>query len=154
VHDAVDLLGVELWQALGRHVVNEKVVADLRVRVDALAVGLRDSLRKDPGVLGVKQQVDARQLGVLLEAVPVAREHLAFGVVGVHEHGPPLAAAVLVLEQALARNRREVAVSVKAERNPLFRQAAVVLSVVERLQRQPVRRVRRSVAVVDALNCN
>jgi hypothetical protein len=72
----------------------------------------------------------------------------------VHEHGPPLAAAVLVLEQALARNRREVAVSVKAERNPLFRQAAVVLSVVERLQRQPVRRVRRSVAVVDALNCN
>lgn len=154
MHDAVDLLGVKLWQALGRHVVNEKVVPDLRVRVDALAVGLRDSLREDPGVLGVEQQVDPRQLGVLLEAVPVAREHFAFAVVGVHEHGAPLAAAVLVFEQALARNRREVAVSVEAERNPLFRQAAVVLSVVERLQRQPVRRVRRSVAVVDALNLN
>jgi hypothetical protein len=58
LQDAGALFGVKLSKLLARHVVDEEVVADLRIGVDALAVCLSDSLGKDAWVFGVEEQVD------------------------------------------------------------------------------------------------
>jgi hypothetical protein len=51
---AVLLFGVELGEALLGHEVDEEIVANLGVCVNALAVGLGDSLSEDTGVLRVE----------------------------------------------------------------------------------------------------
>lgn len=60
MNNTIDLFRVKLRKALLRHVVDEEVVTDLRVRVNTLAVGLSDSLCKNARVLGVEKQVDTR----------------------------------------------------------------------------------------------
>lgn len=149
MHDPVYLLSVKLRKALRRHVVNEKVVSDLRVGIDTFTVRLGNSLSKDSGVLRVKQKVDSCQLRVLFKTIPVSCKHFPFRVVGVNEHWTPFAATVFVFEQTLAWDWGEVSVSVETEGNPLFGKAAIVLGVVEGFKWKPVRRVGGSVAIVD-----
>lgn len=55
MNDTVHLFSVELRKTLLGHVVNKEVVADLGVGVDALAMGLRNSLGEDTGILGVEE---------------------------------------------------------------------------------------------------
>ena len=57
--NSVDLLSVELRKLLLWHVVDEEVVPNLGVSVYALTVSLCDSLRKNPRVFRVEQEVDS-----------------------------------------------------------------------------------------------
>jgi len=152
VDDSVDLLSVKLGEALLGHVVDKEVVADLGVSVSALFVGLGYSLGEDTGILGVEEKVNPGELGVLIETVPVASVELTLSVVGVDEHGHPLTAAIFIFKEAFTRNGGKVAFSVVAEKNPLFRQTAIVLSIIEGLEGEPVRGVGGRVTVIDALN--
>jgi hypothetical protein len=134
-----------------RHAVNEEVVADLRVGVDALGVGLGHALGENPRVLRVEEQVDPGQLTVLVLAVPVAGVDFALSIVRMDKDVFPLGGAVLVTVETLAGNGSEIAVLVVAEGDPLLGQAAVILRVVEGLQGQPVGWVVGRVLVIDAL---
>ena len=114
-------------------------------------MSLNDSLGEDSGVLSIEEQVDSGQLNVLLGAVPVAHELLALAIVGANEDFAPVAGTALMLAQALARDGRESAVRLVAVGDPLLWQPAVVLRVVEGLQREPVGGGWLRVGVVDAL---
>ena len=136
--DAPHLLRVQHRDLLRRHVVDEVVVADQRVRVAPLLVRVRHAVREDAGVLRVEEHVDARQLAGLLRAVPDALELLRARVEAVHQHAPPVVLPVLVLPERLRRHGQLLAgAGVPALLHPLGLRAAVVLFVVERLQRQP-----------------
>ena len=50
MQNAVYLLSIELWQLLLRHVVDEEVVSDLGISINALAVSLSNSLGKNSGI--------------------------------------------------------------------------------------------------------
>ena len=75
--NAAHQLSVELEQHLCRHVVDEVVVEDLRVRVHGFLVRLRHALSKYPRVLRVVQQVDVSQLAPLSSALPHDLKQLA-----------------------------------------------------------------------------
>lgn len=115
VDDTILLFGIELGEALLGHEVDEEIVADLGVGVYALAVCLGDSLSEDSWVLRVEEQVDPGELGVLLETVPVASVDLALTVVRVYEDWLPFAAAIFILKEAFAGDRRKVALGIVAE---------------------------------------
>ena len=131
MNDSIYLLSIELWKALRRHVVNKKVVADLRVGIDSFTVSLGNSLGKDSGILRVKQKIDSCKLSVLFKAVPVSCKHFSFRVIGVHKHWTPFSTAVLIFKETLAGNRGEVTISIEPEGNPFFRKAAIIFSIVE-----------------------
>ena len=116
-------------------------------------MSLSHTFRKDTGVLAVEQEVDARQLRVLVFGadVPVAGVALALLVVAVNQHRAPTAGTVFELAETLAGHWVEFTLRVVAEGDPLLRQTAVVLRVVERLQRKPVGRGRSRVFIVDVL---
>ena len=105
------LLVVKLSKLLARHVVDEEVVADLRIGVDALAVSLSDSLGEDAWVLGVEEQVDPGELDVLLLTfdlrVPVAGVDLALLIIAVDEDCAPVANSFRVLVETLSWNWEE-----------------------------------------------
>jgi len=113
VDDTILLFGIELGEALLGHEVDEEIVADLGVGVYALAVCLGDSLSEDSWVLRVEEQVDPGELGVLLETVPVASVDLALTVVRVYEDWLPFAAAIFILKEAFAGDRRKVALGIE-----------------------------------------
>ncbi len=150
--NSIDLLSIQFWQTLRRHVVNKKVVSNLRVSIDAFAVGLGNPLCKDSGILRVKQQIDSCQLRILLKAIPVSCKHFSFRVIRVNKHWAPFSTSVFVFVQTLTRNRGEVTVSIETKRNPFLRQTAVIFSVIKGFKWQPVRWIRGSVAIINALN--
>lgn len=100
------------------HHVNEEVVADLRIGIDALGVSLSDSLSENAGVFRVEKQVDASQFGVLTAsvtiAVPVASVHLAVLLIRVDKDGAPFAGTIGELAETSSRNRLEVSLLVVA----------------------------------------
>jgi hypothetical protein len=77
------LLGVKLWKLLNRHHVDEKIVTDLAVSVDALTVSLGNPFGKNSWVFAVEQKIDSSQLAILILVliVPVARVNLTGGVI-------------------------------------------------------------------------
>jgi hypothetical protein len=115
VDNTVDLLSVKFGEALLGHIVDEEVVANLGVGINALAVGLCNSLGKNTGIFGVVKQVDSGKLGVLVETVPVAGENFTLNVVGVDKNGLPFTTAIFIFKEALAGNWSKVALSIEAE---------------------------------------
>ena len=152
--DTRALLSVRLRKLLKRHEVDEEVVADLRVSINALRVGLNNTLGKDARILGVEKQVDASELDVFSRAIPVAAELFALLVVSVDEDSTPVATAILILAEALARDGLHGAIEAPTVLNPLLRQSAVVLSVVEGLKGEPLSRRGLRVTIVDSLYTN
>lgn len=132
------LLGVEFMEPLLRHAVDVKVVADLRVGVNALTVGLSNTLCEDARVLRVEEQIDALEPHIVCGAVPLAGVALGLLVVAIDEDWPPGTQAVFVLEETLAWDWNKCAVLLLTIRDPLFGLAAVVLGVIEELKWQPV----------------
>jgi hypothetical protein len=55
IHDSVNLLRVQLGQFLCRHIIDEKVVSNLRISIYTLLVSLSYSLGEDSGVLSIKK---------------------------------------------------------------------------------------------------
>ena len=150
--DAATLLSVRLRQLLKRHEVDEEVVADLRVSVDALGMGLNDTLSKDTWVLSIEEQVDAGELNVLVSTVPITSEPLRLLDVVMDEDWLPVATAVGVAIETFAWNGHKGAVRLVSIGDPLLRQAAIVLCVVEGLQREPVGVGLDWASVVNTLN--
>lgn len=72
VQNAVYLLSIELWQLLLRHVVDEEVVSDLGISVNALTVCLSNSLGENSGILWVEKEIDSSKFAILFSPVPVA----------------------------------------------------------------------------------
>lgn len=152
LENAAHLLSVELGKILLGHIVDEEVIANLRVGIDALGVGLGDTLGKDPGVLRVEEEVDSGQLNVLVAAiVPVAGENLALIIIGLNEDGFPRAGAIVVFLKTPSWNRTERAIGLLPVGDPLAGLSAVILGVVEGLKREPVGGGLHWVAVVDTL---
>lgn len=81
--------------------------------------------------------------------VPIARVHLALVVVALDEDGAPVTGAVFVHAETFTGDGGEVAVDVVAEFDPLFGEAAVVLGIVEGLEREPIGGVLLGVAIID-----
>ena len=95
---------------------------------------LDDSLGKDSWVLGIEEQVDPGQLDILGRAIPDTAELLSLTVVRADQNRAPEATAVVVLAEALAWNGSEGTILLGAVGDPLLRQPAVVLRVIERLK--------------------
>ena len=81
MQDSVDLFSVKLRKLLLWHIVDEEIIPNLGVSVNALAVSLSDSLREYSRVLRVEQEVDSSQLAIFFSAIPVACEKLTGGVI-------------------------------------------------------------------------
>lgn len=127
------MLSVRLGQLFERHEVDEEVVADLRVGVDALSVGLDNALGEDTRVLSIEEKIDSGKLDVLHRSVPMSTELFSLLVIGANEHLAPVSAARVVLAETLAWDGDHCAIRVPSVGDPLLGQPAVVLGVVERL---------------------
>ena len=112
---------------------------------------MNDTLSENTGILSIEQQVDACKLDILSSAIPVAAEPLSILIVCVDEDRAPVAATLLVLAQTLAGNGPHGAILSLAVLDPLLRQSAVVLCVVEGLEGEPVSRRSHRVAIVNTL---
>ena len=116
-------------------------------------VGLGDTLGEDTGVFTVEEKVDPGQFGVLalLLRVPIARVNFARAVVALNNNGAPVAWAIRVLAKTLARDWVEISILIVTKRDPLLREAAIVLCVIKRLEREPVSWWSGGGLVVDTL---
>ena len=112
---------------------------------------LNNSLGKDTWVLGIEKQVDPRQLDVLGCAIPDTTELLSLIVVRVDQNRAPVATAVVVLAEALAWNGSKGTILLGAVGDPLLRQSAVVLRVIEGLKREPVGGRGLRISIIDSL---
>jgi hypothetical protein len=148
--DSGALFSVRFRELLKRHEVDEEVVPDLRISIDALRMRLDHSLGEDTWVLSIEEQVDPGELNVLCRAIPKTTELLSLLVVWVDEDGAPVATAAVVLAEAFAWNGRERAVLLGSVGDPLLGQPAVVLCVIEGLKREPVGRRGLWVAIVNS----
>ena len=139
MHDPACLLGVECWKLLQRHKVNEEVVSDLRVSINALLVSLSHSLSKNSRILSAEQEVDSCQLNIFVGAiVPVTSIDGSFSVICVDKDVFPGSSAVLRLPQTLAWDWVEGSIRLLAVANPLRWLPTVVLGVVKGLKGEPL----------------
>ena len=77
------MFSVKLRKLLLWHIVDEEIIPNLGVSVNALTMSLCDSLCKNSRVLRVEQEVDSSQLAIFFSAIPVACEKLTGGIIGV-----------------------------------------------------------------------
>lgn len=112
----------------------------MAVSIDSLVVGLGNTLGEDTWVFTVEEKVDPGQFGVLalLLRVPIARVNFARAVVALNNNGAPVAGAVRVLAKTLARDWVEISLLIVTKRDPLLREAAIVLCVIKWLEWEPV----------------
>jgi hypothetical protein len=110
VQNAVNLLSIELGEFLLGHHVDKEVVADLRVSVDTLTMGLSYALRKDTRVLGVEQKVDSGEFDVVVRSIPVADVGLLLCVVAVDENWAPTAYTILVFVKTFSSDGLETSI--------------------------------------------
>jgi len=77
VDDPADLLWIKLRQFLGWHVINEEVVPDLGVGIDALLMRLGNPLSEDSRVFRVEEEVDSSEFDVLAGEIPLSTVDLS-----------------------------------------------------------------------------
>ena len=82
-------------------------------------------------------------------AVPVASVLFRLAVIAVDQNRLPGASAFLIHHQTLAWNRAKCAVWLFTVRNPLLRLTAVILGVIEILEREPLSLVLGRVGIID-----
>jgi hypothetical protein len=128
----------------------------LAVSEDALLVRLGHTLSEDSGILGVEEQINACKLAVLpMFIIPLACEDVSLSLVGGYKDWTPVAAARLIPPETFAGYRAESAcLRVNPVLYPFFGEAAIVLGIIERLKRKPVRLMQLRVFIVDSLFMN
>ena len=92
-HDSSFLLSIKVCKFLNRHEVNEKVVSNLRISVNSLAMSLSNSLSKNSWVFRIVQKIDPAQFDIfsLFDClrIPVSGIFLSFFIVVVDQDRAP-----------------------------------------------------------------
>ena len=102
--DSVDLVVVDLWDLVRRHVLNVEIVLEKRVSHGPCVVCNSEPLGKLSGVLVIEQDIDSVKPDFLSGVLPIALVPLGLGKVSLDLELSPEAEAISVLPETLGRD--------------------------------------------------